>query len=117
MLTFKREQTQEEKDKRDARYKAMSEESLRNAVDRFTRELKEKSMDEFEAHLKTNSLRYAMMELHRRGLFVEPVIISTQKKETETGSGLSTGVTTLDKILSGGLPKEKLGKIALTKNR
>lgn len=83
MLTFNREQTQDEKDRREARYKAMTEEELRSQVSWFTRELKIKRMKEFEQHLKTNSLRYAMMELHKRGLFVEPVILSTQKKKPD----------------------------------
>ena len=82
MLTFKRKQTQEEKDKRAARYAAMSEESLRAQIDRFSEELKEKRMGIWECHLKTNSLRYAMMELNRRGLSVAPVIIAIQKKRT-----------------------------------
>lgn len=78
MLTFQRDQTQAEKDKREARYSDMSEDDLRFAVDRFSRELKEKPMAEFECHLKTNSLRFALKELNKRGLPVAPVVISTQ---------------------------------------
>ena len=81
MLTFTRATTDEDRRKRKVRYEAMSEESLRHAVDRFTRELQEKEMHDMERHLKTNTLRYSMMELNRRGLFVEPVILSTQKKK------------------------------------
>lgn len=85
MLHFNREQTQEEKDKREDRYKAMSEDDLWKQIARFARELNEaKNMHHFEASFKTNSINHAMTELQRRGLFVEPVITATQKKKPAT---------------------------------
>lgn len=83
MITFEREQTEEEKKKRKARYKAMSEEELRAQVDRFTRDIKEGGMIYWVSHLKTNSLCCAIMELYSRGIRVDPVITSIQKNNID----------------------------------
>lgn len=68
-----------QEERREERYRGMSEEKLRADIDRFAKEVQEQDLDLREVQAKTNSIRYALLELLRRDLPVEPVVVSTQQ--------------------------------------
>lgn len=79
-----RKETEKERGDRLARYHSMSEVELRERVVRFSKELEDTSMSLRETGFKSNSLRHAMMELTRRDLQVDPIVITVQKNRTVT---------------------------------
>ena len=71
-------------ERREARYRDMTDSDLRIQITIFSDELKDKRLPLREVQFKTNSIRKALMELSRRGLKVEPIIIARQKTKPGT---------------------------------